>query len=414
MGPLHGVERGVGSYVAGAELTLLPMNQITRPYGINHFPWPFFTKSGRRKEPLPRHLDTRPSGLFDPKANPRADQKLRLSILKTLSGGFNKGPQVLLCKVLGAPSERTPLYTPLEVGDRIVIKVFDYECYPQTITPYPPEVVADQDLSRGATALSYMHEVGRDERSRELPSVMQLTGGLRLAPEYHGTWGVELDGGARYAGAVAMEFIDGKTSANARMNLYPDPEPQPLYDTDDESSGHGILDMSEESRLKILAYILECFVRGFQCGKKYEDYDLEDFIVTDTRKGTKAWRPHSTIAIAKCGRPHTKGGPLRQRKSDNQRLPRPVHPADHFTLRDLCDFAGWFPYEWWHDEAKFEAWLLKAFGPKIEYDGHRFQRFSLYGDLEVKERMDAAKSLPFANEESIQGLIAIRFSDLSE
>lgn len=52
-GPLHGIERGVGSYVAGVELTLFTMNQITRPYGINHLPWPFFTKSGRRKEPLP-------------------------------------------------------------------------------------------------------------------------------------------------------------------------------------------------------------------------------------------------------------------------------------------------------------------------------------------------------------------------
>ncbi|EQB59259.1 hypothetical protein CGLO_00384 [Colletotrichum gloeosporioides Cg-14] len=198
-----------------------------------------------------------------------------------------------------------------------------------------------------------------------------------------------------------MEFIDGVSDGvsiedlcereDESGRLHPYADPQPLYDIDDESSEHGILDMSDESRLKILAYILECFVRGFRCGIKYEDYYLEDFIITDIRKGKKAWRPH----VIKVNHSHCrvwqatcKGkDPQRQRKSDNQRLPRPVHPADHFTIRDLCDFTGWSPYEWWHDEAKFEAWLLEAFGPKIEYNGHRFQRFSL---------------------------IAIRFSDLSE
>ncbi|KAF0315646.1 hypothetical protein GQ607_017133 [Colletotrichum asianum] len=250
MGPLHGVERGVGSYVAGAELTLLPMNQITRPYGINHFPWPFFTKSGRRKEPLPRNLDTRPSGLFDPEAEP--DKQLCHSVLKTLSGGFDKGTQVLLCEILEAPSVESSRYIPLKLGDRIV---------------------ADQDPSRGALVLLYMHRIGRDETSKEEPLYRQLTGGKLLAPEYHSVWAIELDGASRYIGAVAMEFIDG-----------------PLYHID-ESSEHGILDMSDESRLKILADILEQLVNGFSFGVKREDFHLEDFIVTYLRKGKRTERP---------------------------------------------------------------------------------------------------------------------------
>ncbi|KAK1842187.1 hypothetical protein CCHR01_15200 [Colletotrichum chrysophilum] len=183
MGPLHGVERGVGSYVAGAELTLFPMNQITRPYGINHFPWPFFTKSGRRKEPLPRNLDTRPSGLFDPEAEP--DKQLRHSVLKNLSGGFDKDTQVLLCEVLEAPSVESSRYIPLKLGDRILIKF------------------------REALVLLYMHRIGRDETSKEEPLYRQLTGGKLLAPEYHSAWTIELDGASRYIGAVAMEFING-------------------------------------------------------------------------------------------------------------------------------------------------------------------------------------------------------------
>ncbi|KAK2764630.1 hypothetical protein CKAH01_04795 [Colletotrichum kahawae] len=382
MATLQGIEIGVGSYVAGAELTLLPMNRITRPYGINHFPWPFIKKSGRRKEPLPRNLATQPSGSFDPDAKP--DQMLRLSVTKTLSGGFNKGPQVLLCEVLEAPSAKSSRYTPLELGDRIVIKVFDHECYPQVITfprPYPPEVVADQDLSREASVFLYMHRIGRDETSKEEPLYRKLTGGMLLAPEYHGTWAIKLDRTNRYVGAVAMEYIDGVsledlcTRLDDSGRVYPNILPVPLYDTDEEPQTHGILDMKDESRLKILADILEWVVKvNYSYCRVWEM----------TYKGI---------------------GPLSGRESDNQRLPLPVHPADHFTTREFCDFTGWFPYQWWHDETKFEAWLLEAFGPKIPYEGRKIQDFSLYADLEVHTRMNAARSLPFANEDSIQGLV---------
>ncbi|KAH0427456.1 hypothetical protein CcaCcLH18_09624 [Colletotrichum camelliae] len=393
MATLQGIERGVGSYVAGAELTLLPMNRITRPYGINHFP-----------------------GSFDPDAKP--DQTLRLSVTKTLSGGFNKGPQVLLCEVLEAPSAESSRYTPLELGDRIVIKVFDHECYPQVITfprPYPPEVVADQDLSREASVFLYMHRIGRDETSKEEPLYRKLTGGMLLAPEYHGTWAIKLDRTNRYVGAVAMEYIDGVsledlcTRLDDSGRVYPNILPVPLYDTNEEPQTHGIFDMKDESRLKILADILEWFVNGFLFGVKHEDYEFEDFIVTYQRKGKKTERPSVVkVSYSYCRvweMTYKGNGPLSGRESDNQRLPLPVHPADHFTTRDLCDFAGWFPYEWWHDETKFEAWLLEAFGAKIPYEGRKIQDFSLYADLEVHTRMDAARSLPFANEDSILGLV---------
>ncbi|KAI8252056.1 hypothetical protein K4K53_011480 [Colletotrichum sp. SAR 10_77] len=86
---------------------------------------------------------------------------------------------------------------------------------------------------------------------------------MLLAPELHGAWAIELIGATRYVSAVAMEFVEGVSiedlceREDESGRLYPDSNPRPLYDTDDEASEHGIFDMSDEYRLKILADIPE-------------------------------------------------------------------------------------------------------------------------------------------------------------
>ncbi|KAI8290290.1 hypothetical protein K4K59_006518 [Colletotrichum sp. SAR11_240] len=293
---------------------------------------------------------------------------------------------------------------------RIVIKIFDHDYYPHTVTfprPYTHYQLADQELSREASALRYMHRAGRDENGTELRGKIRLTGGHNLTPEYYGTWAIDLSSadGKRYAGAVAMEYIDGVSMEDLctrededSMRVYPMAEPQPLYDADDENETHGYLDMGENSRLKVLADILGGFVEGYSFGVNHGEYELGDFMITYLSHGKKLRAPRVVKLNYKFCQVWcmTRVGQV-QPSSDNQQLPYPVHPADHFTLRELIDFCGWWPYEWWHDESQFYAWLMKEFGPMEE--GVAPWHLSLYATLETQRRKTAAEALPFANEE---------------
>ncbi|KAF3802109.1 hypothetical protein GCG54_00012355 [Colletotrichum gloeosporioides] len=180
---LQGTQLGVPSYAVGKELTLSLHIKITPQYGPSHFPWPWKSPS-RIKTPFPYSVRTHPSG-FDPERAVPANEKLRLCVLETLSGGCEKGPQVVLCRVQDA--ETTPHYAPLIAGMNVVLKIFDHEYYPHTVTlprAYTYYQLADQHLSREASALRCMHRVGRDEHGNDLPGKLRLTGGHNLTPEY--------------------------------------------------------------------------------------------------------------------------------------------------------------------------------------------------------------------------------------
>ncbi|KAF5490025.1 hypothetical protein CGCS363_v012647 [Colletotrichum siamense] len=298
---------------------------------------------------------------------------------------------------------------------KIVIKIFDHDYYPHTVTfprPFTHYQLADQDLSRQASALRYMHRVGRDENGIEIPGKLRLTGGHNLTPEYYGTWVIDLNristDGKRYAGAVAMEYIDGVSMEDLctrededSMRVYPMAEPQPLYDADDENDTHGYLDMGEHTRLKVLADIIGGFVEGYSLGVNHGEYELGDFMITYLSHG-KELKKLRFPRVVKLNYKFCQVWCMTrmakvQRWSDNQQLPYPVHPADHFTLRELIDFCGWWPYQWWHDESQFYAWLVKEFGPMEENVAP--WHLSLYATLETQRRKTAAEALPFANEE---------------
>ncbi|KAI8309279.1 hypothetical protein K4K61_001915 [Colletotrichum sp. SAR11_59] len=186
---------------------------------------------------------------------------------------------------------------------KIVIKIFDHEYYPHKVTfpgSYTHSQLADQHLSREASALRYMHRAGRDENGNELTGKLRLTGGHNLTPEYYGTWAIALSSEDewRYAGAVAMEYIDGVSMEDLctrededSMRVYPMAEPQPLYDADDENETHGYLDMGENSRLKVLADILGGFVEGYSFGVNHGEYELGDFMITYLSHGKKLRAP---------------------------------------------------------------------------------------------------------------------------
>ncbi|CAI0647986.1 unnamed protein product [Colletotrichum noveboracense] len=275
MSSLHDTQFEVPSYAVGKELALSLHIKITPPYGLSHFPWPWKSQP-RIETPIPYSVRTYPSG-FDPVRTAPANERMHLSVLETLSGGFEKGPQVVLCRVIQAPSKPTPYHAPLAAGMKIVIKIFDHEYYLHKVTfpgSYTHYQLADQHLSREASALRYMHRAGRDENGNELPGKLRLTGGHNLTPEYYGTWAIALSSEDewRYAGAVAMEYIDGVSMEDLctrededSMRVYPMTEPQPLYNAD-ENETHGFLDMGENSRLKVLADILSGFVEGYSFG----------------------------------------------------------------------------------------------------------------------------------------------------
>ncbi|KAF0315643.1 hypothetical protein GQ607_017130 [Colletotrichum asianum] len=387
MSSLQDTQFEVPSYAVGKELTLSLHIKITPQYGPSHFPWPWKSPS-RIKTPFPYSVRTHPSG-FDPERAVPANEKLRLCVLETLSGGFEKGPQVVLCKVQDAPSETTPHHAPLIAGMNVVLKIFDHDYCPHMVTfprPYTHYQLADQDLSREASALRYMHRAGRDENGNELPGKLRLTGGHNLTPEYYGTWVIDLNlsspDGKRYAGAVAMEYIDGVSMEDLctrededSLRVYPMAEPQPLYDAD-ENETHGYLDMGEHSRLKVLADIVGGFVEALSFGVDHGEYELGDFMITYLSHGKKLRAPRVVKLNYKfcqvwCMTRMAKV----QRWSDNEQLPYPVHPADHFTLRELVDFCGWWPFEWWHDESQFYAWLVKEFGPMEE--GHEIPHIQI-------------------------------------
>ncbi|KAI8252055.1 hypothetical protein K4K53_011479 [Colletotrichum sp. SAR 10_77] len=279
--------------------------------------------------------------------------------------------------------------------------------------PYTHYQLADQDLSRQASALRYMHRAGRDEKGNELPGKLRLTGGHNLTPEYYGTWVIGLNlsspDGKRYAGAVAMEYIDGVSMEDLctrededSMRVYPMAEPQPLYDAE-ENETHGYLDMGEHTRLKVLADILGGFVEALSFGVDHGEYELGDFMITYLSHGKQLRFPRVVKLNYKFCQVWcmTRMAKI-QRWSDNEQLPYPVHPADHFTLREIVDFCGWWPYEWWHDESRFYAWLVKEFGPMEE--GFAPWHLSLYATLETGRRKSAAEAMPFANEDSIEDL----------
>ncbi|KAF4819784.1 hypothetical protein CGCTS75_v011558 [Colletotrichum tropicale] len=300
---------------------------------------------------------------------------------------------------------------------KIVIKIFDHDYYPHTVTfprTYTHCQLADQHLSREASALRYMHRAGRDKNGNELPEKLRLTGGHNLTPEYYGTWVIDLNlssaDGKQYAGAVAMEYIDGVSMEDFctrededSMRVYPMTEPQPLYDADDENETHGYLDMGEHSRLKVLADILGGFVEALSFGVDHGEYELGNFMITCLSHGKKLRAPRVVKLNYKFCQVWcmTRMAKI-QRWSDNEQLPYPVHPADHFTLRELVDFCGWWPYEWWHDESQFYAWLVKEFVPMQE--GVTPWHLSLYATLETERRKSAAQELPFASEDSIEDL----------
>ncbi|EQB59258.1 hypothetical protein CGLO_00383 [Colletotrichum gloeosporioides Cg-14] len=382
MSPLQDTQFEVTSYAVGKELTLSLHIKITPQYGPSHFPWPWKSPS-RIKTPFPYPVRTHPSG-FDPERAVPANEKLRLCVLETLSGGFEKGPQVVLCRIKDAPSETTPHHAPLAAGMKIVIKIFDHEYYPHTPI---------NNLSREASALRYMHRAGRDENGNELPGKLRLTGGHNLTPEYYGTWVIDLSSadGKRFAGAVAMEYIDGVSMEDLctrededSMRVYPMAEPQSLYDAD-ENETHGYLDMGEHTRLKVLVDILGGFVEALSFGVDHGEYELGNFMITYLSHGKQLRFPRVV-----------------QRWSDNQQVSYPVHPADHFTVREIVDFCGWWPYEWWHDESQFYAWLVKEFGPMEENVAP--WHLSLYATLETERRKSAAEAMPFANEDLIEDL----------
>ncbi|KAF3802110.1 hypothetical protein GCG54_00012356 [Colletotrichum gloeosporioides] len=172
------------------------------------------------------------------------------------------------------------------------------------------------------------------------------------------------------------------------MRVYPMTEPQPLYDADDENDTHGYLDMGEHTRLKVLADIIGGFVEGYSLRVNHREYELGDFMITYLSHG-KELQKLQFPRVFKLNYKFCQ-------------LPYPVHPADHFTLREIVHFCGWWPYEWWHDESQFYAWLVKEFGPMEE--GIAPWHLSLYATLETERRKNGAEAMPFANEDSIEDL----------
>ncbi|KAJ0384484.1 hypothetical protein COL922a_008301 [Colletotrichum nupharicola] len=131
-----------------------------------------------------------------PKSDKQAeDFQVIVEVVRLICGGSEGGCQVLLCKSTKVPQreiwtmspkniDESSLYgEPLNVGDLVVVKVFDPLFYGDVSNtnkgPWKATIIADGDLSRENASYQHLWKAGR-------------TGSPHLAPQYHGSWTLQL------------------------------------------------------------------------------------------------------------------------------------------------------------------------------------------------------------------------------
>lgn len=377
-------EREFARYGEGKTLRLVPHHTPTPPYG--------FLQYARPKLEVLKDIKTRPSS-FDPEKDVDPRTIATIKIVRSLSGGLGRDAQVLLCELVGSrpavDETRHMDFPPSSPGNTplFVAKVFDPMLFrPRIIPPHKNFQLADQGLSREASALRYLYD---NHRKRG-----DIMGHPYLVPEYYGAWAIEInldDGETRYVGAVLMEYIRGSTIEklcfrDAEGFLHP--RDYPIYSPD--TPAHGLI-VDEDVRKEAVKKLLEGFAVNFHIGVEHHGILPRNLAIVMHREAVSKVSCVVLLDYSHC-QVFEKTIDACSKKwklpcSPIQLLPHPPHPFETFDVEALQDLNGWIPLEWELDPAKFDVWLQdKAnFGPVVE--GDKWSVFDTY--LAMKRKQDA-------------------------
>lgn len=313
-----------------------------------------------------------PAGFDGSKVKPST--LANLEVVKSLSGGIGNRAQVLLCKIVKRPNEEPKgrKCAPLADGIKppltfIVAKVFDPVLYPEPGPLDPPfdgDTLADQQVSREASVFEFCHKEN-------------MTGHPHIVPRYYGSWVAKLDnstgGRPRFVSLILMEYVEGRTierlcTRNEKTKFLDPKDGLVALHQDPEEERAGKLRkfvMNHDSRLKILAKVLDGGVKHFHKLIEHDKMTPENLIVTlrDSRTGKYYKEPHVFLVDFNVS---TIWSATSEGKSNPDdlvlRLPKPPHPWERSSIEGLVQFIGWFPVEW--TDKEYTTWLIKEFGPR--------------------------------------------------
>ncbi|KAF4840264.1 hypothetical protein CGCSCA4_v010462 [Colletotrichum siamense] len=447
-------------YSPGETLCLSP-HEPPGPYGISHYENPYgmsskdkmlskaeeqmsrtelvfrytpYVFSAEKKNDESVHLPTDPAysekKKGKQKSTPKSDKpfkgfQVQVKIDRLISGGSEAGCQILLCEVTAVPKPKVwatslkkkdgvSLYgEPLNIGDNVVVKVFDPLFYGDVSNtdkgPWKVTSIADGDLSRENAAYRHLWEAGR-------------TGSPHLAPQYHGSWTLPLGtdypkfkGQTRRVGAIMIEYIQGKSIEalcyrNKHYHLVP-PTGSTYLDFEKTKK----LDLTREVRLKILKNFMKHTVHQLHAGVEHWWPEPENILIS-TDKDDK---PRVVLIDYVSSMIDSKRKEPYELFKD---YVKPPHPYGQFSIEKLTHFAGWFP-PGWRDE-HFDTWVLRRFhslenrdytNPWTDERGTKYQPDS---DSETdsagtsKQRSDAPSDVPFGKAKKLIGNIRKMSSSL--
>ncbi|KAF6827057.1 hypothetical protein CPLU01_09321 [Colletotrichum plurivorum] len=305
-------------------------------------------------------------------------QGLTLTILKSLSGGLQASPQVLLCKV-----NRTKLGRRRDgMGDMVVAKIFDPLFFPwntpENEGPWTDTAFADMAFSREAAAYKWLAE-------------WDLHGDGQIAPHFHGAWTVTLTttnshkhftDKTRSVGVVLMEYIKGDSISRLCHMVGGTFQPKSLTDT--ELKEH-MDPTSDANRSLVVELLLDGYVRQLFCGVDQRLLHPDNILIQRLKGG--GIRPvllnyrHSVIDPL-CKKP--------ENLYDD--FPNPPHPAGVIHTWHLRHLIGWLPQEWFQNQKLLTNWLLRAFGKALnsdEYSSRPGLRLVKGGGIPIPESVKA-------------------------
>ncbi|EXF75079.1 hypothetical protein CFIO01_09238 [Colletotrichum fioriniae PJ7] len=243
----------------------------------------------------------------------------------------------------------------LAVGQLVVVKVYDAMYYPFDYGMYqgPWKVTSRADQEHSREAGTYEHLWIHDK-----------TGYPHLAPQYYGSWAIELtttnpvvEDKQRFARAIAMEYIEGSSIEEISRRTI---ETHQLVPRD--GSTPTLADGTKwycgwELRLKTLKDLVDGYMDFLHVGVSM-GLDPQNIILTG-KLGDKKLESPRVVAVDyvdalvddQLKTPHKVYQPHKM----------PPHPWGEVSLRKLELFSGWIPHQW--TAKQFEGWIHHVYGP---------------------------------------------------
>ncbi|KAK1521378.1 hypothetical protein CPAR01_14901 [Colletotrichum paranaense] len=373
-------------YAHGEKLDLVP-----------HHPWEPF---GSGKFP-PFQDDYQPRSL-QPTAEELKPKKPQLKIVEPLRAGRDVGSQILLCKVVQAPTDRSdvkkhapfpsfPRQSKVRRSDNLVVaKVFDPRLYPMrggldlaNEPPFDDATVAYSRLCREAAVYQFLYEKGK-------------SGHPHMTAQYYGCWvtnrkALNSDSSPdAWVGLILIEYIEGLSieamCTRDRNTGYLQP---PLgrdvsLHSDHKAEGRGqakMLPLDRQVCLDAIKSLLGQIVVCMHLGVSVPDIFPRNVFLTLRNNGLDLPTPRVVMLdhLFSYVWEHTEAGKAGV-PAYFAHMKLPPHPWEQFGIRGkMRQFLGWIPEEWddgkaWSETTttqgaaattakSFDDWLVDCFGP---------------------------------------------------